>query len=661
MPSLTRSGLRLGEREIPLRSGAVHYWRLAPTRWRRALESLRELGLGMVETYVPWGVHEIAKGQFDFGQHDPQKDLGAFIDLAHELGLSVFLRPGPNINAEMPYFGLPRRVVLDPENQARSPRGRPLPLAAPPRMFAAPSYASRNFLSEVEVWFRAFGAVAAPRRWPAGPVVLLQVDNEAAFFFRDAPYDSDYHPDALSAFARFLERSHATIDALNAAYGTAYESFDQVPAPRRFSATTHAELPPYLDWVAFHEALLAGALSQMSKQLVAAGLSGLPTVHNLPMGDGGLPTTLHALGRAVDLVGLDYYHNRGGLTHARRRTTKLATSARIAYAPELGVGAPPWFAARSEIDSVQGALAGCAYGLRGFNLYMAVDRDRWYGAPIDADGVLRATAEPWRRLLAALDRTAFQTLERRAEIALSVPKHYARLSRATHTMGAISPNLLDLAGMPASSAARMHRFGFEQPIQLAWEPLLARLEDGLSREQVAFTYVESDADLTAIAGLRVVFVPSFEFADPEHWQRLQRFADRGGAVIWGPMLPRLDTRMQPHRFQPIGERPPLRIGDEIDTRALVRELVNELGIPRRFAVQPYPLHSVVHEDSRGARVIFLINPGNTELQAEMELPAPMRFADALTGEQLEGEVSLTFSITAETCRMLIVEMPAHDQ
>src|SRR5262249_33492625 len=153
---LERSGLRLGERVLPLRSGAVHYFRLAPTRWRRALESLRALGLEMVESYVPWGVHELGAGNFDFGEHAPRKNLGAFLDLPHELGRWVFLRPGPNINAELPFFGLPRRVVFEPHNQARSARGRVLPLVAPPRFFPVPSYASRQFRAELEVWFKAF-------------------------------------------------------------------------------------------------------------------------------------------------------------------------------------------------------------------------------------------------------------------------------------------------------------------------------------------------------------------------------------------------------------------------------------------------------------------------------------------------------------------------
>ena len=90
---------------------------------------MRWLGLTFVESYVPWGVHETAEGRFDFGEDDPRKDLGAFLDLAKELGLYVFLRPGPHVNAELPYFGLPRRD--------RDGRAQPGALLARPRAAAA--------------------------------------------------------------------------------------------------------------------------------------------------------------------------------------------------------------------------------------------------------------------------------------------------------------------------------------------------------------------------------------------------------------------------------------------------------------------------------------------------------------------------------------------
>src|SRR5687767_11057856 len=83
-PKLSGRVLRLGDREVPLYSGAMHYWRLERDAWEPGLRQLRDLGLPIVETYVPWQVHEVAPGELDFGQRDPTKDVGAFVDLAHE-------------------------------------------------------------------------------------------------------------------------------------------------------------------------------------------------------------------------------------------------------------------------------------------------------------------------------------------------------------------------------------------------------------------------------------------------------------------------------------------------------------------------------------------------------------------------------------------------
>jgi beta-galactosidase len=646
---------------VPLLAGAVHYFRLQPTHWRRALESVRELGFPIVETYVPWGEHEISEGQYDFGQHDPRKDLGAFLDLAHELGLFVFLRPGPNVNSELAFFGLPRRVVLDARNQARSPRGHVLPVPAPPRMFPAPSYASMHFKAETERWFQAVADVAASRCWPKGPIVLLQVDNEIAFFFRDAPYDSDYHPDALAQLAVFLEQRHGSIAALNATYGSDYTNFADVPAPRKLAVDSgaHTALPPVLDWMAFHEALLSQALATMREQLNAAGFAGLPMVHNLPMGEGGLATHLSSLSASADLTGLDFYHNRRSLEASRRRTLRLAGSSPLPFAPELGAGAPPWFGVRTELDSLYSAMCACAYGLRGFNLYMAVDRDRWYGAPIDNEGEPRTSAQHWQRFVNALKEVDFHRLRRRVEVALSIPKEYAQLSRATHTLGALSPSLLELMGLPASAACRWDHFGFEQPVQLAWEPWLARLDQALRGQQIPFTYVESDVELDA-NGLRLVFAPSYEFADRARWQRLWRFADRGGNVICGPQLPVLDEHMRPQRFEAPSHRPTMTCLDQAGVDALVSALALELNLQPGLSVQPLPLQATLHEDERGPRALFVVNPAALDLDAELHLPSPIRLRDALSGERFEASVSVTLPMLAQSCRMLVVERAGHD-
>jgi beta-galactosidase len=150
---LSPDGLDLGDGEVlPLWAGAMHYWRHPPEEWRACLDAMRAMGLRLVDIYVPWGVHEIAPGSFDFGETDPSLDVAGFLELAHELGLRCVLRPGPHINAELTFFGLPERIVWDAECQARTPGGHPVILPIVPVAFPVPSYASDAFLEETARW-----------------------------------------------------------------------------------------------------------------------------------------------------------------------------------------------------------------------------------------------------------------------------------------------------------------------------------------------------------------------------------------------------------------------------------------------------------------------------------------------------------------------------
>ena len=84
---LVPGGLLVGDKPVPLIAGSVHYWRLDPQDWRACLEATRALGVRLIDVYIPWNVHEIAPGKLELGQGDPQRDVGAFIRLAHELDL----------------------------------------------------------------------------------------------------------------------------------------------------------------------------------------------------------------------------------------------------------------------------------------------------------------------------------------------------------------------------------------------------------------------------------------------------------------------------------------------------------------------------------------------------------------------------------------------
>lgn len=652
---LQGGALRLGEESLPLYSGAFHYFRHDRQVWQRALEALAALGLPMVESYVPWNVHELSEGVYDFGQHDPRKDLAAFIELAGSLGLRVFLRPGPHINAELTYFGIPHRVLFDETCQARSPGGHPVVFIAPPAMFPVPSHASERYLEQVGRWYRAVGEVIAPHVWPKGPVALLQVDNEAAFFFRDGPYDQDYHPDALEGFRRFVRTRHRSLQAAGQAHGQQYARWSEVTPPTRCDARTAAQLPLHLDWMAFQEELISSALRRMRESMATAGMQGVPVVHNLPMGEGGTPAGLAAVARAADVAGLDYYHSRAQLRLVKQRTLKLAGSTPLPYAPELGVGAPPFFAPRSHEDAFQAALCACAYGLRGFNLYMLMDRDRWYGAPLDARGRPRPTAGDWRRLMEALRRHRFHTLQRRAQVVLMIPREYVHLSRATHLLGAISPSLLDLRSGRPNDACRHDDFGWREPVQLRWWRVLTQVAAALDAAGIPYVYAESEADLRHLADARVLITPTYEMVSHARWKTLERFAHAGGHVVYGPLHPQVDTRMTHQTLPPPANSRNVRMQTRADATRVVEDLLQDVGLQRPFPTRPAGVDSCVHEDASGPRLLFLVQPARQSVEAEVTLPFPLALVDVLNGTRYEGRDTLRIPLEGRSCRMFAIE------
>lgn len=658
---LEDGALRIADRSVPLICGAVHYWRIEREHWRAALSETRALGIPIVETYVPWQVHELAPGDHDFGQRDPRKDVGAFLDLAAELGLYAFVRPGPHINSEMTWFGLPERVVYDKAIQARSPRQSPVVLGFPPRMFPVPSYASSQYHAEAQRWLEAVGEQLASRIWPQGPIVLLQVDNEATYWFRDAAYDQDYHPDAIAGWRTWLEQRHGSLEETARAHRREYASWDEVAAPERFDAEEPEQLSIHLDWGAWREALITQALVRFKQGMAKAGLAGVPTVHNLPLGEQAAPVSMPRIEEVVDLVGLDYYHARREHRTIKRRTLFAAGSSRLPFSPEMGVGAPPWFTPLTHEDSLFCAMSACAYGLRGMSLYMTVDRDRWYGAPIDVQGNPRIEAGAWKSFLHALASVGFHRLERRVEVGLVLPREYSRLSRATHLTGFLTPITLEAAGGSPVEACSEEALGFEGPIQVLWWRMIARFAEALTEAGVPYVYVDGDAPAERYEGMRVLISPSYEYASTERWARLCAFASEGGTVVFGPAMPTLDESMRPRPFEVPRDARRVLIDRPEDAADVVRALVEDLGLETPFRASPAPVETTVHEDEGGPRVLFVLNPAPERIEAEVELPYAISFEDAASGERFAGDRSISVVMAPHSCRMLIVRRTAQEE
>ncbi|MBI2896878.1 MAG: beta-galactosidase [Deltaproteobacteria bacterium] len=633
--SVTSHGLRVGDKEVPLLSGAVHYWRLDRRHWGACLDAVVGLGFPLVETYVPWSVHERSGGSFDFGESDPRKDLGAFLDLAAARGLGAIVRPGPHINAELTYFGYPERLLRDESILARSARGAKVLLPVPPRMFPVPSYACDRFFDEVRRWFEAVARVVGPRLDPAGPVVLVQVDNEAALFFRDSLFEQDYHPESIASFRRHLAAKYGTDAELRSAWGDSTVQLEDVDAPRARSAREARDLVRLFDWAEFHEELPRMALERLRAILGEVGLGGVPTSHNLPPGQWAIPLSIPALERTVDIVGIDLYSPRADHRTLKQRVLFLEGTARLPYAPELGGGAPPWYPQLEAEDARFLLQASFAWGLRGYNLYMAVDRDRWVGAPIGARGERLATADAYAAFHRVLGEHGILSMRRKLGALVVVPRAYMRLSRVAHAWGPVSPSVLEQIGIGPEMSCIEESFGFPEPVQIEWVVALRALSEALERARVPFAYLDGDAGSDRFLGAPLLCVPSFGFQSRALVEKLERAARAGGSVVCAPRLPSLDESMRPCTGLSSGAT----VVDHRDVAALDR-LISTLADERHARSSIWsatPRMDVIErEGDDGRRVVFVVSLTREPSTARIE-GSVSTLVDLETGERIDPE------------------------
>ncbi len=137
-------------------SGGMEYARIPHQLWRDRLLRLKRAGFNCVEVYTFWNFHEPHPGQFDFsGDHD----LGAFLTLAHSLGLYAICRVGPYYCAEWDSGGYPVWLRFVPGLKVRE--------------------ANPQFLTAVDrFWDHLMPVIAANQINRGGSVILVQLENE---------------------------------------------------------------------------------------------------------------------------------------------------------------------------------------------------------------------------------------------------------------------------------------------------------------------------------------------------------------------------------------------------------------------------------------------------------------------------------------------------
>ncbi|NUN48417.1 MAG: beta-galactosidase, partial [Candidatus Brocadiae bacterium] len=196
--ALRNGRLVFNGRELTPFGGELQYFRVRDPQgdggrthelWRETLERMAKAGMNFLSTYVPWDWHAPDSTRHDWGG---DRDLGAFLEMAHALKFVVCLKPGPYITAEWPEgfrtFGAVPAWFKErhPETLVRRPGGALWsfdPLGR--RDQVQPRYDAPAFIDAVRQWFAALAPVIRPFLHARPCVAMIQLDNETNLWWSD--------------------------------------------------------------------------------------------------------------------------------------------------------------------------------------------------------------------------------------------------------------------------------------------------------------------------------------------------------------------------------------------------------------------------------------------------------------------------------------------
>jgi hypothetical protein len=389
-----------------------------------------------------------------------------------------------------------------------------------------PSYLHGNFLFYLRNYFKEFINTTKNYVHPRGPIFMVELDYETSFGRLLHPGSADYNPDIVAThYPDFLQRKYQEIKLLNAAYREKNPDFTQVDPPRHFEELELKSYPKILDWFRFREEMLQNYLQNLEdvfktytvEPLLFRSLyfrSGdlLPS-YNLVPGDRSpfLGANVFPEGSYFDLI------NKGRFLKAEYG---------FAYATSFVAGRASADPEReNRIAPVTNGMrrfqtsAAVASGFKGLNHYMFVNRDRWYGSPLNSDGTIGDGYELVRSVTNALNSMGYDEMNSDPEIAILGNRLYSWISL-----------------MPSSK-----EFTYMQ--RLLSESTIGFCRD-LVRLKIPYAIRES-RDIDDLKKYKMIFVPCAEVMAEAEQTLIVDLAKAGVAIVLCGLLPQYDEELRP--------------------------------------------------------------------------------------------------------------------
>lgn len=528
MLNLLKNKILIGKEEYFLNSAEIHYFRVSKRYWSVCFDRIKKAGFRIITTVVPWNLHEIYIGEFDFaGETDSRRDLVVFLELAREFGFKIILKIGPYIGAGWEKGGYPDFVLKNQELIAKNPQGDAATISEEKEFseVALPSFNHPIFKNHCKRYINALSGVLKNYIYPKGPVIIIQLGRKTGLNFFTHPFQLDYNNYVKqNLYPAFLEKKYKEIKILKSNYRSKSKSFGEISPPSEQKIKKFSDLLKYLDWVEFKFELVSNYILNLKDMLSSSQVTPL-LFTDIFWEDGFLSSSeWPSLQKENIFAGIEtsWFRSYAEYSWYLRCFTD---SASFPWSIEFINGAPAqnpemkklYLPIRTEEMKFM-LVTSLALGVKGFNHTMFVEMNHWYGSPLAEDGTIQEGYELIKNFNLLLEKINLSKLESLTEISLVNYNPYLYLCQAK-----------------------------DQEIFAYLNSLIQQTHFGLSEDLRGLKYDYRISNLEkekALERYKVLFMPSAEFMDSDTQALLLDEVKKGKCLILYGLLPKYDLKFK---------------------------------------------------------------------------------------------------------------------